>query len=155
LQELGRAVAVLARVGDERAAHGAVGADRVQLLGPGDPQLLLDLCRFGQGNVEAEARYGKSAGAGRTHLEELPTGRSRQFSPLLNTAEANSGSRERQVRSQPVDIRRSLRSSGSGLRRRSTSLGSHATTTPVAPAASCSRSAAVHDSRSWGTSTLT
>src|SRR2546421_9907525 len=135
LQQLRGAVALLPGVGDERATDRAVRTDAVQLLGSGDAQVLFDTRRLGDRDVEAEARSGHGARAGDAYLEEFPTCDSRQTNPPNNLTLAQVRAN---VKFQPVDIRRSPRSSASGLRRRSINRGSHETITPVAPAASCS-----------------
>src|SRR5438552_5593074 len=90
LQQLRGAVALLPRVGDQRATHRAVRADRSELLGSRDPQVLLDPRRLRHRDVETETRGSDGARSGDAYLEEFPTCDSRQIKPP-ERADATSG----------------------------------------------------------------
>src|SRR6202007_1308161 len=88
-----------------------------------------------------------SARTGGAELKEIPTSYCRHPLP---PNEQKLSQRGGLVKFQPVDISRSLRSSGSGLRKRSMRRSSQGTTTPAVPAWSWSCSAAAQDARSVG-----
>src|SRR6266550_879936 len=71
LEELHRAIALLAGVGDERTADRAVGADRVRFLGARNPEGLLDLGGLGEGKLEAQARGDQGASPGNAEFQNL------------------------------------------------------------------------------------
>ncbi|HYR50756.1 MAG TPA: hypothetical protein VES90_11260 [Candidatus Eisenbacteria bacterium] len=56
----------------------------MQLFGARNPERLLDLGRFGDGSLEAEARRDQGAGPGNAELQNLTTSDLRQsLTPLL------------------------------------------------------------------------
>src|ERR1700694_2472185 len=124
----------------------------MRLLGARDPKVQLDLGRFGVRDVEAETGGDQTAGSGSSDLQEFPPRDCRHYprASLKLTQGWTSVKFETHAGVQPVDISRSERSSGSGLRSRSMRRGSHRMTTPVTPEDSWSRSIAAHASRSGG-----
>jgi hypothetical protein len=73
LQQLHGAIGVLAGIRDQRAADRAVRADRMRFLGPRDAEVLLDLGRFGDSDVEAKSRCRQGPGTRNSNLQEIPT----------------------------------------------------------------------------------
>ncbi len=72
LQQLHGAIGVLAGIRDQRAADCAVRADRMRFLGPRDAEVLLDLGRFGDSDVESKSRCREGRGTGNSNLQKIP-----------------------------------------------------------------------------------